>query len=469
MLEVSQNLIQTIVSDVPGSVEQSSQIVQVIVDIPPPTVEATSEFIQTVSSTPNDNVVVQNGTDIVQVLIGTLPFATDTLVFTESAVVAADSPDIDENLNLTETVDEDLFIFVLQDPVEETLNLTETATAEVSQDITEMLTISESNSVDIDLVSEVEETLELSETAVAFLEISIETTDNLTLGEPNGDLGTFDFQTNTFTPEDSGLRDSAIVEDLPVQDIEENLRLVEDPRGWVISPGPVDPASDNLIFTEIARVAVESDGVDSLVFSETNQCEVTQDVREVLQLDEIADSCLDSSSSVVETLNLNEGFTVCHVTAFDRCGVHRQFAPQAGSSTLQDYPQPQTTKGFRLQSPAGGPVVRELILVNPNLGNIDRLSPTRVNVESRGGSLIIFSDPIWPNIETKLYTFSNMKREMAHALLDWLCEMVGLEIRLIDHEDRLWRGIITQPGDPIVEDRRGRYTGSFEFEGELVE
>ena len=449
MLEVSQNLIQVVESDVPSTVQQSSQIVQVIVDDPPTT--------------------VQNSTNVVQVLISTLPFATDTLEFTETAAIASDDGVVDETLNLVETVDGTLFTFVLQDPVAETLTFTETITAEVTREASDILDITESNSVDIEQESVISESLILNETAEASLEFFIDVSDDLTIGEPSGDLGTFDFETNSFIPEEIGLRDSATVSDLPQQNVSEVLNLFEDNRGWVISPGPVDPADDSLTFTEIARVAVENSGGDTLSFTENNVCEVSQDVTDVLDLTEVADSCLESSTTVEETLTIVEGFTVCHVQAFDRCGPHRQFAPQSGSQTLKPYADPQVTQGFRLQAPAGGPVVDELILVNPNLGNRDRISPVRVNVQSRGGSLIIFHDPIWPTTETKLYTFSNMKREMAHALLEWLCEKIGQEIRLIDHENRLWRGIITQPGDPIVEDRRGRYTGSFEFEGELVE
>ena len=36
----------------------------------------------------------------------------------------------------------------------------------------------------------------------------------------------------------------------------------------------------------------------------------------------------------------------------------------------------------------------------PNLGNKDRLSFNRVLRETRGGTLVVFADPIWPKVQT---------------------------------------------------------------------
>ena len=45
---------------------------------------------------------------------------------------------------------------------------------------------------------------------------------------------------------------------------------------------------------------------------------------------------------------------------------------------------------------------------------------------------------------------------------------LGLEIGLWDWEGRQWTGIITKPNDPVVQDSKYSYTGSLEFEGQLV-
>jgi hypothetical protein len=45
---------------------------------------------------------------------------------------------------------------------------------------------------------------------------------------------------------------------------------------------------------------------------------------------------------------------------------------------------------------------------------------------------------------------------------------LGLEIGLWDWEGRQWTGIITKPTDPVVQDSKYSYTGSLEFEGQLV-
>jgi hypothetical protein len=48
-------------------------------------------------------------------------------------------------------------------------------------------------------------------------------------------------------------------------------------------------------------------------------------------------------------------------------------------------------------------------------------------------------------------------------------EHIGEDIKLIDWENRLWAGVLSNIQDPIVQDGRGcQYTASFEFEGTKV-
>lgn len=143
--------------------------------------------------------------------------------------------------------------------------------------------------------------------------------------------------------------------------------------------------------------------------------------------------------------------------------------PNAPAPPPATYPAAGGTPGFRLQYPATGPVTDQLVLRAPNLGNLDRLSMTRINRETRGGTLIIYADPIWPKVETLVLSFSGLSEQEGQNLLAFMENYLGQEIKLIDWEDRLWRGVITNPSDPVVPDGPGcKYTASFEFEGEKV-
>ncbi len=124
---------------------------------------------------------------------------------------------------------------------------------------------------------------------------------------------------------------------------------------------------------------------------------------------------------------------------------------------------------FRLVYPPTGAVAESIVLRNPTFGNLDRLAFDRINRETRGGTLVIFADPIWPKIQTLVLTFSGLKRGEAHNLVEFMDTYLGQEIGMIDWEHRFWKGVIVNPENPIVEDFRGSYTASFEFEGALSE
>jgi hypothetical protein len=121
---------------------------------------------------------------------------------------------------------------------------------------------------------------------------------------------------------------------------------------------------------------------------------------------------------------------------------------------------------FQLLYPATGVVTDSLSLRAPNLGNLDRLSFNRIQRETRGGTLVIYADPVWPKTQTLVLSFSGLKQEEARNLLTFIEDHLGQEIGLIDWEHRYWRGVITAPDQPIVQDGRDSYTASFEFQGE---
>ena len=104
----------------------------------------------------------------------------------------------------------------------------------------------------------------------------------------------------------------------------------------------------------------------------------------------------------------------------------------------------------------------------PNLGNKDRLSFNRIVRETRGGTLVVFADPIWPKLETLVLSFSGLGATQSQQLLAFLETHLGEEIGLLDWEGRCWKGVVMTPTNPVVQDARDSYSASLEFEGELV-
>jgi hypothetical protein len=102
------------------------------------------------------------------------------------------------------------------------------------------------------------------------------------------------------------------------------------------------------------------------------------------------------------------------------------------------------------------------------LGNKDRLQFNRISRETRGGTLVVYADPIWPKVQVQVLTFTGLVESQARGLLDFLAAHVGEEVGWIDWEQRRWRGIITNPTDAVVQDGREMYTANVELEGTLA-
>lgn len=119
---------------------------------------------------------------------------------------------------------------------------------------------------------------------------------------------------------------------------------------------------------------------------------------------------------------------------------------------------------------------KELLqLRNPETDDRHRIGYTRINRETRGGELSVFSDPIWPEVHTLLFTLTALSDgkggcpEKINNLLTFFQTNLGKEILLHDWEGISWRGIITTPNEVAVEDRDGWWTISFEFEGSQLD
>lgn len=178
------------------------------------------------------------------------------------------------------------------------------------------------------------------------------------------------------------------------------------------------------------------------------------------------------SRAVSEDLGLEQACT-CWVSGrrFDR-----QYMPFVGDGAADApvppaislvLPHPEVAVPFQLVYPATGAVTDSCTLRAPNLGNKDRLQFSRINRETRGGTLVVFADPIWPTMQVLVLSFSGLRRTEGLALLTFLAAHLGEEIGLVDWESRYWQGVVTTTTDPVVEDSVDSFSASFEFEGEL--
>jgi hypothetical protein len=230
-------------------------------------------------------------------------------------------------------------------------------------------------------------------------------------------------------------------------------------------------AESTLSLSDEARISNPQEASNTLSLSQMASAQVSQYQPEnTLELSQTATVAINRAAMALES-----ALAVQQAVRFviERSAVTCEYSPFVGASTDPDAPEPPSTSlpvaseltGFRLLYPATGAPTEVVTLRSPNLGDIDRLAFDRINRETRGGTLVIYADPIWPKVETLLLTFSVLKSEEKNALLAFMRATLGKPIRLIDWENRAWRGVIVNPQDPVVEDRRNSFTASFEFEG----
>lgn len=234
-------------------------------------------------------------------------------------------------------------------------------------------------------------------------------------------------------------------------------------------------AADTLTMSDAAYLVTIGTAVD--VLAPTDAAEVIRSslFEDDLELtDEATTTVVRNSLGASDTLTLGEAVLWYNVLD-DYLWVYHPFVG-AGPATNPEPPEeelegpiPGIVDPFKLVFPSVGPFTDTLVLRAPNLGNKDRLQMNRVSRETRGGTLVVFADPIWPKVQTLMLNFSGLTETEASGLHTFMDTHLGMEIGVLDWEHRYWKGVITKLDDPIVQDGSGcKYSVGFEFEGEMA-
>ena len=255
----------------------------------------------------------------------------------------------------------------------------------------------------------------------------------------------------------------------------DRLSFGEAAHAGVVHAGAIAAsATDSISLVEhVVAGTKERDGTQAIVLGDLALAHVSKPTQDILVLGDVATVNVVRLLSATDMLVVEQSFSyVLPVTL-----VKREYHPYVGGGTAGNpTPPPTTLSGpeslapgeFQLIFPATGTPTDTLVLRNPEFGNKDRLQFNRISRETHGGTLIVFADPMWPKIETLVLTFSALKPQQAFGLLNFMKNHLGLEIGLWDWEGHYWKGVITNPNDPVVEDTKDRFTAGLEFEGQLV-
>lgn len=394
-------------------------------------------------------------------------FLTDVIALT-SAATAFTVKQASNTIELVDGAVQGIISFTITD----TLELVSSAKNAFFRLFTEeqTLTLSDSARSSIRMLN-VPDAIEVTDTLVVIRPWYVSATDELLSIEQ-----VYDLDTDSLIDVVTGLDQTASVTVFGPRTASNIISFVQTAIGsHVRADGISVEAVDELAIDDVAQISITADAGDSLTVAQTASGNTSRPASNTL-------SSLNSTASFVIVRGVvgENTLLVKQAVAFvlEKDDTLCSYSPFVGDSSDPDAPTPppsaytaaQGTPGFRLQYPATGSVTDELILRAPNLGNVDRISAVRINRETRGGTLIVYADPIWPKVETLVLSFSGLSEAEAQDLLTFMEEHIGEDIKLIDWEDRLWTGVLSNIQDPIVQDRRSNcsYTASFEFEGTKV-
>ena len=107
------------------------------------------------------------------------------------------------------------------------------------------------------------------------------------------------------------------------------------------------------------------------------------------------------------------------------------------------------------------------MLRNPEFGNVFRIHYSPILHRTMDGTLR-YNGVNRPNYESFSVTITSLPRAVADSFIDYLANSAGQEIRMRDHENRVWTGFVTT--NPVTVIRGARECTdqiSFDFEGSV--
>jgi len=106
-----------------------------------------------------------------------------------------------------------------------------------------------------------------------------------------------------------------------------------------------------------------------------------------------------------------------------------------------------------------------LTLKNPEYGDTEQVVKKKIVNDTRGLVAKVYRRDIWPAYRRLVYEFQGLCEDKVQPILDFVRQTQGLEIELLDYNDRIWTGVISNPDLEIRQDNHDNYNTTIEFEG----
>ena len=109
----------------------------------------------------------------------------------------------------------------------------------------------------------------------------------------------------------------------------------------------------------------------------------------------------------------------------------------------------------------------EIELRPPDFSDNNIYSENRINRTTRGNTLIVYRDPVWPKTQNFDFNFSFLSSRDAVKLLDFLKKSLGLSVKFTDQWGQVYWGIIRNPEERIIQKGPKEFDVAIKYQVEL--
>jgi hypothetical protein len=265
----------------------------------------------------------------------------------------------------------------------------------------------------------------------------------------------------------TGLQDSVTVEKIIGRSAVSPVWTSQTAKKAHIKVGAIDVNADsNVAFSTIIPTPIYAEATSTLSFTTYADSKYEFPVTELeleseVTLNKILNLSVSSELEFVSSFfAVTEGFSLCEYSPF----VGSTTDPEAPQRLLKNVPVlDANASGVTLFYPWSVPTTT-VHLRGPDLGNKNRLEFQRIKRETRGGTLIVWADPIWPKNERLVLSFSGLTETEGQSLLDFIYLTLGREVGLIDWEGNWWRVVTMTPSEALIRNGRENLSINLEFE-----
>ncbi len=223
----------------------------------------------------------------------------------------------------------------------------------------------------------------------------------------------------------------------------------------IIAAGISETANNVLTFVdEAARVYGD---VAALTFTQVATATVGHGLHDTLTLVQTITKSHAAVYPAADALSLAQTVRYTLINT----GVLCQYRPFIGTTTDATAPPPPRTVApasvtyynIQLLYPPDAPTTT-LTLRRPELGDQDRLEFSRIKQETRGGTLVVYADTIWPKTQHMLLSFTGLSEVESQSILTLVETALGCQVGLRDWEGHEWSGVLLDTENPLTRNRR---------------